>query len=332
MKTNGFAVLLMAMLAVLSSCKKNRFEIDPNSVNLDVKIERFDKDFNNIDTVNISASLQSMRQKYGEMFDRYVVNVIGVGREGDLSVNVSAFLNDSMYKEVYAECQRQYGDVSDIEDEVELAMKYIKFYFPEKKIPRFGMHISGFNQSIMATKDMMSASIDCYLGADYIPYQDIAYSYQIAKMTRNNVAMDLVYAYIYTEFGVAENGTLLQSIIDNGKLLYLMNIVMPGRTDKDIMGYNDQQYEWCVNNEKQMWNYLIAEKRLYNTSHLVISKFVNPAPFTSEFPQESPGQAVLWLGMRIVESYMDNNKNIGLKELMAEKNAQKILEESNYKP
>ncbi|MBQ3895705.1 MAG: hypothetical protein II734_01185, partial [Paludibacteraceae bacterium] len=129
-----------------------------------------------------------------------------------------------------------------------------------------------------------------------------------------------------------ENGTLLQSIIDNGKLLYLMNIVMPGRTDKDIMGYNDQQYEWCVNNEKQMWNYLIEEKRLYNTSHLVISKFVNPAPFTSEFPQESPGQAVLWLGMRIVESYMDNNKNIGLKELMAEKNAQKILEESNYKP
>ena len=55
MKAKGFVVLLMAMAIAMSSCKKNRFEINPESVDLDVKIERFDKDFNSIDTANINV-------------------------------------------------------------------------------------------------------------------------------------------------------------------------------------------------------------------------------------------------------------------------------------
>lgn len=330
MKKIAMIVLFALMVA---SCSKNRFEIDPDAVSLDVKMERFDRDFNNMDTTRLSQSTLEMKQKYGEFFNRYMVNIIGVGRDtATMEQGIKAFLRDSMYKSVYAECQRQYSDISDIEDEVGLAMKYVKSYFPKKRIPRFGVHISGFNQSVVATNGMLSSSIDCYLGADYAPYQDIAYEYQISRMTRDNVAMDLVYAYLLTEFGSDEDGTLLDNMIGRGKLLFLMKVMMPGRTEKDIMGYTDAQIQWCQNNEEQMWNYLIEHKRLYNTSHLVISKFVNPAPFTSEFPQDSPGQAVLWVGMRIVESYMNSNSNKTLEDLMNERSSQKILEESNYKP
>ena len=39
-----------------------------------------------------------------------------------------------------------------------------------------------------------------------------------------------------------------------------------------------------------------------------------------------------WLGWQIVRKYMEENPKVTLAQLMAEKNAQKILTESKYKP
>ena len=38
------------------------------------------------------------------------------------------------------------------------------------------------------------------------------------------------------------------------------------------------------------------------------------------------------MGWRIAERYMENHPEVSLQELMAEGDAQKILEESQYKP
>jgi hypothetical protein len=40
----------------------------------------------------------------------------------------------------------------------------------------------------------------------------------------------------------------------------------------------------------------------------------------------------VWMGWKIVKSYMQNNKNIELSELMSNENYQQILEQSNYRP
>ena len=59
---------------------------------------------------------------------------------------------------------------------------------------------------------------------------------------------------------------------------------------------------------------------------------MNDGPFTAEITQDSPGRLGLWVGWRIVESYMRNNKGVTLHELINENDAQKILEQSFYKP
>lgn len=327
-------MLWLVIVLSLTSCKKNKFEIDVDAEKCAIKIERLDRDFNNIDTNNVKQSIQQLEKKYGTFLRQYVGGVLALGNIDSITTesSIKGLLSDSVYKEIYKECQNIYGNTNDIENEIAIGMTYVKHYFPKKQIPRVAMHISGYNQSIVVSDGIMSVSIDNYLGSDYAPYQSMAYEYQIQKMNRDNVAMDLMYAYLLTEFGTTEGGSLLDNMISEGKLLYLMSIFMPNRTDKDIMGYTESQYKWCVDNEKQMWNYLIENKRLYNTSQLVISKFIKPAPFTSEFPQESPGQAALWLGMRIVENYMDANDDVTLEDLMKNKNSQQILEGSNYRP
>jgi hypothetical protein len=40
----------------------------------------------------------------------------------------------------------------------------------------------------------------------------------------------------------------------------------------------------------------------------------------------------MWVGLQIVRSYMKNNDEVTLAELMNEKNPQKILNKSKYRP
>lgn len=331
MKKLFIALLLTSLFLV--SCNKNKFKINTADVKLDVKIERFDQDFMNMDTSNLEQSILQMSQKYGEFFTRYTTSVVMLGNpdQSQSKSHIKAFVGDSMVREVYKESQKVFADVSDIESETKDALKYIKYYFPALKIPRVSMHISGFNQNIVSTPDLLSISIDNYLGADYAMYKGIAYDYQLQNMTRSKVAPDIVLGYLMTNFAIETNGTLLNLMISRAKIYYLQSVIMPQRPEQDIVGYTKAQLDWCVANEQNMWSYLMENKQLYNTSQLVLAKYINPAPFTVNFTQDSPGQAAIWLGLQIVKSYMDNN-SVTLPELMKETDYQKILEESMYKP
>ena len=73
-------------------------------------------------------------------------------------------------------------------------------------------------------------------------------------------------------------------------------------------------------------------KLLFSTDLLTINKLVNPAPFTVFFTRESPGKAVVWVAYKVVEAYMKKNKEVTLPQLMRERDYQKILRMSKFKP
>ena len=76
----------------------------------------------------------------------------------------------------------------------------------------------------------------------------------------------------------------------------------------------------------------MQKRDLFKTESNVLSSYMNDGPFTAEVTQDSPGRLGVWVGWRIVDSYMRNNKVVTLRELMNENDAQKILEQSYYKP
>jgi E3 ubiquitin-protein ligase DOA10 len=80
-----------------------------------------------------------------------------------------------------------------------------------------------------------------------------------------------------------------------------------------------------------MWSFLAEKKLLYSTDQLTINKLTGPAPFTSLFTSESPGRAVIWLGYRIIESYMRNNK-VSLEALLEDNDYQQILAKAKFRP
>jgi hypothetical protein len=81
-----------------------------------------------------------------------------------------------------------------------------------------------------------------------------------------------------------------------------------------------------------MWAYLVEKKLLFNTDRFTIDKFILEGPFTKDFGRDSPARAAIWIGYRIVQSYMLRNPGTTFQKLMEEKNYLKILNLSAYNP
>ena len=322
------------LCAVFSCTQKNRFsEIDLSNTPVSpVQIQRFDKDFFAVDTSNIAPSLAVLREKYGSFPDLYIRRIIGNPLLSEEEI-VRQIFADPILRDLYSGCEAKYTDVSDLEAELTTAFKYVKYYFPEIIIPKVYAHISGLQDNIVVAEDLMSISLEYYLGADCKIYEQVAYSYMVPNFRREKIVSDAIFWWLTTEFpDYIDAPRLLDDMIYFGKIMYLTETFLPNEKEEDLMGYSPQQWKWCKANEAKMWNYIIEQKHLFSTEKMLATKYIDPAPFTSFFPDESPGRTGIWIGWQIVRSYMNKNKDVTLPGLMNNFNAQDILEKSGYRP
>ena len=77
---------------------------------------------------------------------------------------------------------------------------------------------------------------------------------------------------------------------------------------------------------------MAANNRLYDNNMKTVIELTNDGPYTAAISKECPPRIAMWVGWQIVRSYMKNNESVTLEQLMAEKDAQKILSKSKYRP
>jgi len=180
----------------------------------------------------------------------------------------------------------------------------------------------------------LGIGLDRYLGrdCDYYPRLGIP-KYSIYDMHPAKIPSDCFRAWAIGEFPFNDSiDNLVNNMIYEGTLMYFTKKMLPEQPDSLIFGFNPQQMRWCEKNEKQIWTYFIENKLLFITDSFQINKYINNAPFTSGFSQESPGRTVVWIGYRIVNSYLKNNKDITFQQMMSSKDYQKIFNQSKYRP
>jgi hypothetical protein len=183
----------------------------------------------------------------------------------------------------------------------------------------------------------LGIGIDRYLGADceYYPRLGI-YKYLSDRMTPANIIPDCMYGWAVSEWDYKltgyETDNVLASMIHEGKLKYYQKCMLPDVPDDILFGFTSDKMKFCINNEDQMWQYLLEHDLLFLTDQLIIRKLTGEAPFTTYFTNESPGRASVWIGFRIVESYMIKNPDVTLGGLMKETDLQSILGKARYSP
>ncbi|MEI7501869.1 MAG: hypothetical protein WCJ61_01150 [Paludibacter sp.] len=328
------AILLITTLIFNACGKKNRFEIDTTKNRIEVKIQRFDSSLISIDTTK-KDYLSQLNKTFPLFLPIYSSDILNIELKDTLAVSnlFSKFLADSTFKSVNKKTMETFGNISDIEKKVSDAFTYIHYYFPQVRLPEVYFFVSGFNCSVLLNENFIGLGTDLYLGSDYPQYKNFTYKYLTNNMKRESVSADLVSATLFRMFPMnSDKDRLLDNMLFRGKIMYLESQFMPEEKPEILMGYSIEQWKWCKKNEKGIWAAIIDHKDLFSTNVQLIRKYMNEAPFTSPISQDSPGRLGTWLGWQIVENYMNNNKKVGIQDLMNENNYQKILEESGYRP
>src|SRR5450759_3455008 len=333
----SFIVLLLLVPAIIS-CKKNQYKVNISSISAKVEIKRLESDLFTLNPNEIIAKVPMLKEKY-KGFLQYFSYVINAGdiKENSFGDFLVKFCTDKQNNDVYALTMKLYPDVKKVESGLQDAFRHYLYYFPGEHVPAVFTCIAGFNNSIITGDSVIGIGLDRYLGADckYYPMLEI-YKYMAVKMTPDNIVSDCIFGFGASEWDFATlrypSDNVMAEIIHNGNLKYFEKCMLPETTDELIFGFTKEQLKFCKNNESTMWKYLVEHDMLFNTDQFTIRKLTGEAPFTSYFTKESPGKAAVWIGFRIVESYMMKNKGVKLADLMADIDVQGILEKSKYSP
>tara|TARA_B110000459_G_scaffold201691_2_gene252946 strand:- start:295 stop:1314 length:1020 start_codon:yes stop_codon:yes gene_type:complete len=329
-------LITLALLTTLLSCENNHLDIDVSTVNLNLKVKRFDQDlFQNKGQITRDNVLE-LNNTYGLFFQDFTESVINIGSIKNRTLNnrLNDFTTDTYINEVKTDVAHVYSDFTPFETELNEAFKHYKHYFPKKNIPEVITYISGFNYAITTDKNYLGIGLDMFLGKDYDAYAQLGLpKYKTAFMSKNGLVAGAMLGWIATEFELKEkNADLLTEMIHQGKTLYLMDALMPKASNTIKINYTKPQLEWCENNAEPVWFYFIDNQLLYTKDTKEIIKYMGESPFIQGFPEGSPGRIGHWIGWQIVKAYMNKNPTITVLQLMNNNNAQELLNKSKFKP
>lgn len=330
-----FALILSGIFVSCNKGTTGRYKTHSPKDKINVKIHRFDKDMIELDTSHPMKSVKELYKKYPQFLPLFTYNILEIDDTDTAKVAdmLIKFDTDTAFKQVNRKVLETFSNVDGIEKDLSSAFSLTHEYFPQIIIPQVYFFISGYNRSVMMTDSIMAIGTDFYLGADYKPYQDFTYDYLLYNMRKDMVSIDIVSALLFKNFIFnGDQDRLLDNMLHRGKVIYLVASFMPDKKLEDIIGYSPEQMQWAEKYEEDIWKTIVGQKDLFSTEVKLIGQYLNDAPFTTPVSQESPGRLGVYIGWKIVDSYMKNNKNVTLQELMENNDYQKILEQSGYRP
>ncbi|MEP6847063.1 MAG: hypothetical protein ABI861_13715, partial [Panacibacter sp.] len=266
--------ILIASFAFICICscsdKKNIPDVSHIQVQLDVK--RFDKDFFAIDTNNVEAALTQLQQQYPTFLYDYLYNILGIEPMPDsVTKKVKRYIFD--YKPVYDSVQSVYRSTEIMEKEIAKGFRFVKYYFPEYKLPQHIVTYVGPVEGYanVVTNEGLGVGLQLYLGRDFSLYQtgfvrEVYAQYQSRRFEPGYIpvnCMKNIMDEIYPPSNPDE--PLIYQMIEAGKRLYMLDQFLPETADSLKTGYTQAQLNGCFENEAMIWNYFLQNNLLYIT-------------------------------------------------------------------
>ncbi|MDZ7608669.1 MAG: gliding motility lipoprotein GldB [Cyclobacteriaceae bacterium] len=324
-------VLFSIIAQVIGSCgKKSCIDApDVSNVEIEVSIERLDKKLHKIPTKEELSALLDSNPVFAESFlhiSEYLIPEIIVARYHDL-------LNASDIDSLFYEVDKTFGDMEDIRLQFEDAFRYLKYYYPDFKVPKIQTVVTGIANDLYITDSVIVIGLDYYLGpkGKYQPKGMPDYllnRYQKEYMVPQII---LLYSNYFNDTDMKDK-TALADMVFYGKAYFMAKNLMPCTPDSLFTGYSSFESGDIVEHEQVIWAGLLENQALYETSPFIKDKFLSERPKTIEIGENCPGRIGRWVGWQIVRKYAKQHPELSLPDIMRNTDAQKIFNESKYKP
>ena len=333
------SIIAVPLCFILFSCSNKKIP-DVSNIKISVTTERFEKDFFDTSTNSLFTYLKQLNNKNPSFVENYLTKILSVDPSWP-SDTAAAYVNGFIksYRPVYDSAERIFNDFTPYEEEVKKGLQFVKYYFPEYKLPKkiityigpadgFGdilaedaliiglQHHLGKNNSLYKTTFVQETYPD-YISRRFEPDY-------IAVNCIKNIANDL-----YPE--KEDEKPLVNQMIEKGKRLYLLNKFLPLTDEYKLIGYSQEQLKDSYSHEAVIWDLFIKNSLLQVTDKNIIKNYVNESPKTQELGEGAPGNIGSFAGWQIVKKYMQKKPATTLQQLM-NLDTEIIFQEAKYKP
>ncbi len=324
----------------LYSCGNKKNIPDVSNINVQLDVQRFDKDFFSMDTNNIPASLDELQKKYGGFMNDYLYNILASPPQPDSVIKtVKRFIGDPNYQMVFDSAEKAFSSVQKMRDGIARGLQFVKYYFPDYKIPQ---HIVTFIGPMEGYANVLTGSgfavgLQLYLGKDFSAYHsayinEVYPDYISRRFEQPYIPVDCIKNIINDLYpDKSANLSLIYQMVEAGKRLYLLDHFLPETADSLKTGYTQKQLEGCFEHEDLIWNYFLQNNLLYINDPEQIKDYMNNGPKTEALGEASPGFIGQFVGWQIVKKWMGLDAKRTLPQLL-QTSARQIFEEAKYKP
>ncbi len=323
-------------IVILMGCNSGQKTPDISSIEVPLTTVRYEQDFFAIDTLRLDASLQKLAGQQPLFTQDFLYNILATSPE-TATKDVPQFMN--AYQSLYKQTSVKYASIEKQVAAVKQGLRYVKYYFPEYKLPTklitFIGPINSFGNII--TIDALAIGLQVYLGKNnpiYVSEEGQSHYpiYVSRRFEPEYMATNCMKNILDDLFPLQDAGApLCEQMVAAGKRLYFLKQVLPTEQDSIVSGYTAAQLEGCYKSEKDIWSFFVQNNLLYEKDPSLIGDYMQDGPNTAVFGVASPGFIGQVVGYRMVEAWLQKNKELPLDKVMKTP-AKIIFEQAKYKP
>ena len=280
---------------------------------------------------NPVEGLQFMRAN--PVFGRYYLQA-GQAPPDTLAKALAQLATNPDLQQLSQQTAAAFADSAALRKDMAAMFGRVKYYFPDFKTPPVAAtYVSGLlGKDIYINDSLLVVSLDWFAGpkAKYRP--DLP-QYMLRRYRPANVLPTLALAVSskYNKHQLTAT-SVLDQMVDQGKRLYFAGAVLPCTPDSLLLGYSAKELANVKFNEARIWGHFLENNLLFSTTPFVIQKYVGERPNVPEIDRTCPGRVGQWVGLQIVRKYMAEHSSVTLAQLMAQKDTQRLLNDSHYRP
>lgn len=331
-------VLFLAAAFVPNGCHFGDSKNIPNVSGIDVQwsLQRFDHDLFSLDTNYIEAGMGALASQYPD-FLPFFLHEIAHDQTNPKETPLDAmqgFVKATQVRRLNDSCQAVFNDLGWLKKELTQQFRFYKYYFPQRQTPRVVTAVTEFISDAYAVNDtLVMIGLDMFLGENFSGYNPDFFPQYIRRQFRQEyIPSKVALALSSRVMGAPPGDRIIDHMINNGKILYLVDCLVPLAPDSMKMGYTQAQIDGCYSNEQEVWARLLEMNVLYEPLSSKNQKIVMPSPAADNVFQEAPGEIGNWLGWQIVKAYMKRYPETTLQQLAELRDAQQLLEKARYRP
>ncbi len=322
-------ILLLIVFFLFFSCQ---MEEKDNLVK--IKYKRFEQALFSINSENVHEKIKKIRLDFGTFNEFFEARIMHKGLVNDIDYadNLLMFIQHPDMLEAGDSVAHVFKDISDIENDLNIAFSNFHYYFPDYDLPEITTYFGGFNYGVITYDKNIAIGLEHFLGYKSKFYRLLQNpEYICFQKQRKFISANVMEVWYNENFYSPREKDFLSQLIHKGKIMVFIDYMLPKKNLSDKFRFSANHMKWANDNELNIWRYFIENDLLYSNSEKDFRSFINYAPFSKGMSRDSPARIGYFIGYNIVKSYMKYN-NITIDELVEEEDVSKILNKSRYKP